>query len=221
MGQNYGPNTVNDGMVMCIDAVDKNSYPATGTSITDMATGTTNGTMSGAVFSSGSLGACWDFDGTDDVIEVTGMPGNSSEHTAEVWVNHDATGNNAILFNTNGQGIYPRIMLISNVVRAQYNNGSTRLISGITISTGVWNCFVFTYNTNTGGKLYVDGVEVGNDSNTGALGTSQGFTMELGRDTNLSRFLDGKIANVKIYHKELTAKQVLQNYNATKSRFGV
>ena len=206
-------------MTLSIDAKDKKCYPVSGSNITNMATGTTNGFMDGAIFSSSSLGDSWDFDGTDDVIQFTDMPGNSSEHTAEVWVNHDSTSNNNILFNTNGQGLYPRIMLISNVVRAQYNNGSTRLINGITISTGVWNCFVFTYNTNTGGKLYVDGVEVGSDSNTGALGTSQGFNLDLGRDTNLSRFLDGKIANVKIYNKELTAKQVLSNYNALKTRF--
>ena len=62
-------------------------------------------------------------------------------------------------------------------------------------------------------------MEVRNDSNTGALSTSQGFSLALGRDTNLSRFLDGKIANVKIYNKELTAKQILSNYNALKTRF--
>jgi len=219
MGFFHQPKIVTGGLTLSIDAKDKKCYPVSGSNITNMATGTTNGFMDGAIFSSSSLGDSWDFDGTDDVIQFTDMPGNSSEHTAEVWVNHDSTSNNNILFNTNGQGLYPRIMLISNVVRAQYNNGSTRLINGITISTGVWNCFVFTYNTNTGGKLYVDGVEVGNDSNTGALSTSQGFSLALGRDTNLSRFLDGKIANVKIYNKELTAKQVLSNYNALKTRF--
>ena len=219
MGFFHQPKIVTGGLTLSIDAKDKKCYPVSGSNITNMATGTTNGFMDGAIFSSSSLGDSWDFDGTDDVIQFTDMPGNSSEHTAEVWVNHDSTSNNNILFNTNGQGLYPRIMLISNVVRAQYNNGSTRLINGITISTGVWNCFVFTYNTNTGGKLYVDGVEVGSDSNTGALGTSQGFNLDLGRDTNLSRFLDGKIANVKIYNKELTAKQVLSNYNALKTRF--
>ena len=219
MGFFHQPKIVTGGLTLSIDAKDKKCYPVSGSNITNMATGTTNGFMDGAIFSSSSLGDSWDFDGTDDVIQFTDMPGNSSEHTAEVWVNHDSTSNNSILFNTNGQGLYPRIMLISNVVRAQYNNGSTRLINGITISTGVWNCFVFTYNTNTGGKLYVDGVEVGSDSNTGALGTSQGFNLDLGRDTNLSRFLDGKIANVKIYNKELTAKQVLSNYNALKTRF--
>ena len=219
MATNYSPNIVTDGLTLAVDAKDKKCYPVSGSNITNMATGTTNGFMDGATFSSSSLGDSWDFDGTDDVIQFADMPGNSSEHTAEVWVNHDSTSNNNILFNTNGQGLYPRIMLISNVVRAQYNNGSTRLINGTTISTGVWNCFVFTYNTNTGGKLYVDGVEVGSDSNTGALSTSQGFSLALGRDTNLSRFLDGKIANVKIYNKELPAKQVLSNYNALKTRF--
>lgn len=212
-----GPNIVTDGLKFTADANDKNSYPGTGTSVTDVVTNTSNGTITGATFNSDGY---WDFDGTDDVIQFTGMSGNASEHTAEVWVKHDSVGNNAILFNTNGQGIYPRIMLISNVVRAQYNNGSTRLINGITISTGVWNCFAFTYNTSTGGKLYVDGVEVGSDSNTGSLSTSQGFSMDVGRDTNLDRFLDGQIANVRIYHKELNSTEISNSYRFYKNRFG-
>ena len=216
MGVSHSPNIITDGLKFVVDGNDKNSYSGTGTSVTDVATNTSNGTITGATFNSDGY---WDFDGTDDVIRFSSMSGNSSEHTAEVWVNHDSTSNNNILFNTNGQGLYPRIMLISNVVRAQYNNGSTRLINGVTISTGVWNCFAFTYNTLSGGKLYVDGSLVGSDSNTGALGTSQGFNMDLGRDTNLNRFLNGKIANVKIYHKELTSAQILDSYNLYKSRF--
>jgi hypothetical protein len=44
----------------------------------------------------------------------------------------------------------------------------------------------------------------------------------LGRDTrDGTTCLNGKIGNVKLYNKALTAAEVLQNYNATKSRFGL
>ena len=213
-----GPNIVTDGLKFVADANDKNSYPGTGTSVTDVVTNTSNGTITGATFNSDGY---WDFDGTDDVIQFTDMPGNASEHTAEVWVNFDSiSGTKNVLFNTNGSGLYPRVMYYNGDITAQYNNGSTRLITGSPLTVGVWYCVAFTYNTLSGGKLYVNGVLKGSNSGTGALSTSQGFNMDVGRDTNLNKFLDGKVANVKIYHKELTSAQLLNSYNSYKSRFG-
>jgi len=38
---NYGPKTVTNGLVLCLDAADKNSYPGSGTTWTDVS-GTSN-----------------------------------------------------------------------------------------------------------------------------------------------------------------------------------
>jgi hypothetical protein len=34
-------------------------------------------------------------------------------------------------------------------------------------------------------------------------------------------YLDGRISTIKIYNKVLTAAEALQNYNATKDRYGL
>ena len=64
MGINYGPPPiVSKGLAFCVDFLDKNSYPSSGTTVTEMITGGT-GTVDGATFGDG----VFSFDGTNDTI---------------------------------------------------------------------------------------------------------------------------------------------------------
>ena len=50
MAYKTGPKIVTDGLKFVVDANDKNSYSGTGTSVTDVVTNTSNGTITGATF---------------------------------------------------------------------------------------------------------------------------------------------------------------------------
>ena len=60
-------------------------------------------------------------------------------------------------------------------------------------------------------------------SATAAAGTYQVKPLVLGRrgDSSPNGFVDGKIGEFQFYNTELTAAQILQNYNATRSKYGV
>ena len=83
--------------------------------------------------------------------------------------------------------------------------------------------FVYTRGASREEKMYVNGLEItlqqtnsysyAGGSNTCILGSRQ--------STGGSQKLNGKIYNLKLYTKTLTASEVLQNYNATKGRFGL
>jgi hypothetical protein len=83
--------------------------------------------------------------------------------------------------------------------------------------------FVYTRGASREDKMYVNGLEITpqqtNDyayaggSNTCILGSRQ--------STGGGQKLNGKIYNLKLYTKTLTASEVAQNYNATKGRFGL
>ncbi len=45
MAYNTGPKIVTDGLVLCLDAADRNSYPGTGTTVTDLSGNSNNGTL--------------------------------------------------------------------------------------------------------------------------------------------------------------------------------
>jgi hypothetical protein len=57
-----------------------------------------------------------------------------------------------------------------------------------------------------------------------APGGTSGSTVEIGRANypgSGSRFFNGNISQVSIYNRALSASEVKQNFNATKSRFGL
>ena len=87
MGLAHSPRIVTDGLVLCLDAASKRSYPGTGTVWADLKGGN-NGTLTnGPTFDAGNGGSLT-FDGTNDYVEIA----NSSQFhnqrmTASIWIN--------------------------------------------------------------------------------------------------------------------------------------
>jgi len=44
---------------------------------------------------------------------------------------------------------------------------------------------------------------------------------DIGRLGDGRQYFNGKISNIQVYNRALSAAEVLQNYNASKSRFGL
>ncbi len=66
MASSLGPNISESGLVLCLDAADKNSYPGTGATWTDLSGNNRIGTLTnGPTFNSGNNGYIT-FDGVDD-----------------------------------------------------------------------------------------------------------------------------------------------------------
>ena len=66
MSVSNGPSIVTSGLVLSLDAADKNSYPGSGTTWADLSGNTNNGTLTnGPTFSSANQGSIV-FDGVDD-----------------------------------------------------------------------------------------------------------------------------------------------------------
>jgi hypothetical protein len=94
--------------------------------------------------------------------------------------------------------------------------------SGTFISDNKWYNATF-YHTGTNMGIYINGI-FGNSIDRTWDGTGRYATnaWNLGRDNNNpNQFYPGHIASCKIYNKVLTAQEILQNYNATKTRFGL
>ena len=98
--------------------------------------------------------------------------------------------------------------------------GNAAYTSVIGTSTGSWQYFAGTYEVGVGVKIYKNGILGDADAYTGNIGN---YTNELffGGSINASYAMNGRIAAAKAYSKSLTAAEVLQNYNADKSRFGL
>ena len=72
MACNAGPDIIEDGLVLCLDAGNKLSYPGTGTTWSDLV-GSVSATLENSLnstFSQDNLGN-FDFDGADDYVDIS------------------------------------------------------------------------------------------------------------------------------------------------------
>jgi len=186
----------------------------------------------------------YEFDGTDEIMQIGPLEGDFSEFTVEIWVNTDRLRNwdNPIdcNFGVLGSGgsqdsgnVGPRLEIdVNGTATWVFGSGTTsndpywRASNG-TYNTNTWYHSVFTYGGggNTDGNSYLNGDLMGSSSETNTVGPS-GWIGEfknvvLGKGFALSsnRFFDGEIGEVRLYNRELTAAQIKQNYNATKSKY--
>jgi hypothetical protein len=226
MGITRGPNIVTDGLVFAVDAANPSSYVSGSSVWKDQTVNQNNGTLiNGPTFDSGNGGSIV-FDGTDDYITIQQTAGALSQTimTTEHWVKFDAfnSGGDMLLMDRttfNGPtGIETFIPGSPKVVSVR-GSGGTKHDGSITISTGVWThiCVVFIAGQ---ASIYING----QFDNSGAIETVQNSThpMHIGNYPSLNQYnFDGKWATLKIYHKALSATEVLHNYNALKGRFGL
>ena len=85
MAFNYSPKIVTDGLVLCLDAGNPNSYPGSGNTWTDLSRGRNNGTLTnGPTFDSGNGGSIV-FDGSTKRATLTTPFGKSGFTTISIW----------------------------------------------------------------------------------------------------------------------------------------
>jgi hypothetical protein len=218
---NYTGGIVTNGLVLNLDAAKTDSYPGTGTTWRDLSGFSNNGTLTnGPTFSGIGKQASIVFDGVDDYVDC----GNNSslningDLTVSVWLNATGRAGNNIIFAKHS--------LPSNIANYEgYLNGTgiywwdgiTFRNTGLNITSNTW-CNVTYVRTGSSLKTYF------NYSTSSTISvTFQGpvsGNLLIGRDQNRQE-LQGRISSLQIYNRALTAQEILQNYNATKGRFGL
>jgi hypothetical protein len=164
------------------------------------------------------------FDGINDFILLPSNTYFGVNTTWEAWVY--STGNVSTYNMFMGRylpyfGFYTGNGLIfSNNIGG---NQITIYASGLSLNTWYHTTFTTSYDgTNTTMKIYVNGVETSSIVYGGAQGNYD-LPFMIGDGNNYSNStwypFAGRISGVKIYNKTLTASEIQQNFNATRSRF--
>ena len=185
----------------------------------------------------------YEFDGSE-ILQIGPVPEIGDEFTVEIWFKSNTHSNwqNPIDCNYGSQDLLGNGLVNSGNIgpRLEINaSGTFAWVFGSTLaandpffatpagtgSTGVWYHSVLTYGGGgaTDGKSYLNGEYSNQSTTTGGGGggwVGEFRNVILGRGFTLAtRYFDGQIGEVRIYPKALTAAQVFQNYNATKSRY--
>jgi hypothetical protein len=234
MGIGYNPKIVTDGLVLCLDAANRKSYPGSGTSWTDLSGLGNNGTLTnGPTFSSINNGSIA-FDGSNDYTAInnsTSLSNFTNKLTIEICCEYITTSGGAadgypsILMKTtdanwnNGFGFY----WFNNEFNFFINNWDTNRVSYSVTGTipvahfcGVYDGTSMTLYRNgliTSTKAY--NINISNSTNQLFIGSG---TLAL---NSASYFTNSKVYNTKIYNRALSAIEVQQNFNALRGRYGI
>ena len=217
----YYGNIVKDGLVLDLDAAKRDSYPGSGTTWNDIASGVITGSLvNGPTFNSGNGGSIV-FDGVNDFVSFSTITNNT--YTIDFWYKMGgndgsygyfaSSGDNGLAISEGGT--------LNGLIYGQfyYWNGVGLNNLGIIPSTTNWNHICALINTSINNiQIYGNG----NQSSTTTVTSMSTSITNIGRyiTSNLN-FLKGNLASYKVYNRALSTTEVLQNYNATKGRYGL
>jgi hypothetical protein len=215
----HSPRIVTDGLVLALDAANTKSYPGTGTVWKDLSGNGNNGTLiNGTPFTTDNLGSL-QFDGVDDTV-ITNFGGGinvfSNPITVTGWIKSETTSGQRMWLDGGGNGTNQRFYAgLVTSTRADYGIQSSLWSSGIPVDID-WHHQAIVMNF--GNAIYYDnGIQVHIKQYTSY--TLNGNITFGGRVSSFQWL--GLISNIKIYNRPLSAEEILQNYNATKGRFGL
>lgn len=221
MGFARGPNIVTDGLVLAVDAASHKSYPGSGTTAYNLV-GSNNFTLQNGLAFNSDYGGYFSSDGSNDGLDTPDASNlDLVDFTLDGWVWWDqhkyygsllvkGPGGTGHLFN------YCFFFYLDHIV-CGFGNGSTFYsVSMSTPTINQWHNIVGTYD-GTSLKFYFNGVLVNTTSVTQTPNTN---TDNL-NIVQAAYPTDGRVATARIYNRALSASEVLQNYNALKSRFGL
>ncbi len=164
------------------------------------------------------VGIGLNFDGTDDYAWIADASANhlTSSFTFSAWINPSAYSSENIIFNK--ENTYEWAIDTTQNVRWAINNttpGWNWISTGLSAPTSQWNYFVITYDGNSV-LTYKNGV-LGN-TYSGASGSlvPNGNELLIGARGNTSpaSFFIGKIDDVRIYNRALSATEIQNLYNS-------
>lgn len=208
---------------MWLDASNPASYSGSGTTWTDLTGNGNDQTLVNAPTYVTGTPAYFDFNGVNQYSTGSTLVLGPNTYTKMVWFQINALGDNNLVSSSSG-GHY---MFFANTSTLWAGNanvppyyGGGAFGSALSFSTGTWYCATVVFS-NPQIYLYVNGVQNAVDityTNTARGGDGSVNLACFGPGGNL---LNGRIAEVLCYGGALTAAQVLQNFNATRSKYGI
>jgi hypothetical protein len=229
MAIGYNPKIVTNGLILCLDAANRKSYPGSGTTWFDLSGNGNNGTLvSGVTFNTEGNGTMV-FDGTSQYVDM-GDKFNLATQTISFWMKLNTSISVPSSQNQRPWGK-------STDLEARWGGGTTTANASLVFDLGIaspinltstqnlWNNSVWynvsvNWNTTSNiSQVYVQGIL--NATGTANPGiTSQAGNFNIGR-SGTRGYLAGRISQFTIYNRVLSASEVQQNFQATRGRYGL
>ena len=222
-----GGSIVTNGLVLSLDAADRNSYVSGSTTWRDLASGFSANITGPVTPSTGSIAALsYSGNGWVYISSQTVFTTLTNNFTILGWINPTTFTTGARLF---GLGYINQWQLelrggSGTRLSLNYNNGGGNVFQqgGPTVAANTWQQVGFVINSSV-----VNFIFNGQISATGTFTVAGSFTngnqnYSVGNyNSGTDGAYPGQIASHQAYNRVLNASEILQNYNAVKTRFGL
>lgn len=236
------PALVQGGLMLNVDAGNKKSYPGWGDKWYDLAD-SNNVRMTGSpTFYDYGESSYFTFNGSSQ-YGIVGSPVPTRLNFTTgcslcAWINPAANGAAALY------------QIVGTQYDAGGNRGATIMLDGRTtpvgklhfqigtgsawtaienpsgatsLATGTWYYICAVWGTGFQNLCYINGVldnAVYGNAHSGPISNVSGSEFSIGRQNDQGRYFNGSMGMVHCYNRPLNGTEILQNYNATKHRYG-
>lgn len=228
------PNIATSNLVLWYDPSFATSYPGSGSTITNLANTSLSGTMSNITYTNPYFA----YNGSSSQVTIADNPllePGSGNWTMEVWVNQNAGGNDVVLGKFDPGGLTVdvsySIRTTNTTFYAQFSSGSGSGSSlyvnstNFTATLGTWYQLVYVFKNGATKTLetFVNGSSIGTVSHNLAsiLNTPANLYLGSYNGGEYAQWFDGKIGITRLYSSALSAADVLQNFNADRTKYGI
>ena len=229
MASKGGPDIVENGLTLFLDASNIRSYPGSGTTWSDLSgNGNNFSLINGPTFSAANLGSIV-FDGVDDYLQISSLVWDyNNNFTIQFWFTPSSLGGAngyGLFFNGNPGLNTNRVQIAGTSDGSIYLNsvgsslGDSFVSAAGLVSVGNWYNFAAIRNSGVI-TVYLNGVSVASGNVNYAVSQQSNLYVGFVRSSGALWYLNGRMSSILINNRSLSVNEVLQNYNATKSRFG-
>ena len=221
-----GPTINRDGLILCVDAMSKKSYPGSGTTFFDLSGEQNHLTIAGSPDFSRLEGFVFAAT-TSKYMIADPFPFPTTELTMEVWCKTSNTSTSRAFISYSDRSDHNEAILYAPPSIKLYGP-SSNLSTSVDVADGKFHQVVRTSLRSSGAEiLYVDGRRA-YGTGTLAAGTNFGANGVLvvaqeqdsaGGGFSGSQAFVGPQAIIRIYNRVLSSTEVRQNYLANRGRF--
>lgn len=233
MGLKHHPRVVTNGLVFYLDAANTRSYSGSGLTVNGLVGGIGGTLINGTGYTSANNGT-FIFDGTNDYILSNAITqnNNASALTWVVWAKRSASNTLVTFIQYSGPSSDIGLELWSNgVIYFEIGNGGNTY-GDLSNNSASWQNVAMVFDgsgVDNSARLtaYINGVQRSLSYNGTIPSTAgSGNTLYIGNTgpfsgPNSNIFSTGNLGSFQSYNRALSPSEILQNYNATRKRFGL
>ena len=226
-----GPDIVENGLILCYDPANIESYVSGSTTMYDLGSTGNTASLVGGVAYTGSFNGIFNFDGINDYINIARPSSISTSGSFSIcmfakWRTIGTTTSSiqTLLDNNHNSSSLQGFVLqdrpeLSKKLSFSVRPNQIGATSSFYVGNNNWYHIAGTHDGTTT-RLYINGVLDGFASQSGGIATVQpDITLARWQASSGSRHMRGNIGQVLIYNRSLSLSEVRQNYNAVKGRY--